>query len=241
MVFGFEALLACVFLLPLTRSRSRSKSRSTGVAFLLRNDDWRSLSAGTKAWDSLNMSRKSTTVFEFYNFFGFVALPTAAFFVHKSCAANGVRGKSGLSVMDFAGADQTKDKRQLEEIFVLSNASGNGLLSIPELQGVLELMGKRCQQHEVLSMVASVNSRATNDLNFDEFVKLMDALIDRPYTEAEIDEAFESMATSHSDPNAGSTRYISTDRFRVRRMHNSRIVLPWAQACGSEHCCWWCW
>ena len=56
--------------------------------------------------------------------------------------------------MDFAGTDQTKDKRQLEEIFVLSNSSGNGLLSIPELQGVLDLMGKRCQQHEALSMVA---------------------------------------------------------------------------------------
>lgn len=138
--------------------------------------------------------------------------------------------------MDFAGADQTKDKRQLEEIFVLSNASGNGLLSIPELQGVLELMGKRCQQHEVLSMVASVNSRATNDLNFDEFVKLMDALIDRPYTEAEIDEAFESMAASHSDPSAGSTRYISTDRFRVCHVSNLRAIL--SHACGSLDFCW---
>mmetsp|Transcript_49114 Transcript_49114/g.72971 ORF Transcript_49114/g.72971 Transcript_49114/m.72971 type:complete len:160 (+) Transcript_49114:77-556(+) len=121
--------------------------------------------------------------------------------------------------MDFAGSDQTKDKRQLEEIFVLSNASGNGLLSIPELQSVLELMGKQCQQHEVLSMVASVNSRATNDLNFDEFVKLMDALIDRPYSEAEIDEAFESLSAGSTDAQDGSQpRYIATDRFRELMM-----------------------
>ena len=118
--------------------------------------------------------------------------------------------------MDFAGTDQAKDKRQLEEIFVLSNSSGNGLLSIAELQSVLELMGKRCQQHEALSMVASVNSRATNDLNFEEFVKLMDVLIDRPYTEAEIEEAFQSLSAGGDDADG---KFISAERFRVRNAY----------------------
>ena len=129
--------------------------------------------------------------------------------------------------MSFQGADQAKDKRQLEEIFVLSNASGNGLLSIPELQSVLELMGKKCQQHVVSSMVASVNTRATNDLNFEEFVKLMNTLIDQPYDDREVDEAFESLAGGGDDGEAGEDggATISTDRFRVSQLQRPQTIV----------------
>ena len=145
------------------------------------------------------------------------SLVASTFVVHEvDTTSRSIRSLFDTS-MDFAGADQTKDKRQLEEIFVLSNASNNGLLSVSELQGVLELMGKKCQQHELLQMITNVSQRATNDLDFEEFVRLMDTLLENPYTEAEISEAFESLAASGGDADRVSGElFIPTDRFRVR-------------------------
>jgi Ca2+-binding EF-hand superfamily protein len=115
----------------------------------------------------------------------------------------------------FGGADRTKDERQLQEVFALANASGNRLLSIPELVYVLELMGRTYQQHEVLGMVASVNTRATNDLTFEEFVKLMNDIIDEPYSDNDVEEAWNILKEHTDTADTSGTSFMDAQVFRV--------------------------
>ncbi|XP_074562578.1 calmodulin-3-like [Curcuma longa] len=67
----------------------------------------------------------------------------------------------------------TDSQKELREAFSLYDKDHDGLISVYELQSILNLLGEKLLRKEVEEMIRKADVDGDGQINYDEFVKLM--------------------------------------------------------------------
>jgi Ca2+-binding EF-hand superfamily protein len=110
-----------------------------------------------------------------------------------------------------AGKDDILDEKKIKEMFDLFDADGGGSIDVAELTQALVTLGISDTRDEIDRLVQQIDVDGSGEIEYEEFVEVMEKLQEQRDSEGEMHKAFLYFSNGHDRITLSDLRKISID------------------------------